>query len=394
MCRRFESSRERIANRYCNRLKNELIGNEALFFSTGCFLMEKKLIAIEQRLKRIEEDLSKPDIAGNQVLFKQLNREHAQLAPVVQKFHEYMRCKKELTETRELLQTEKDNEMREMLSSEESELQNKIEEYEEKLLVMLIPKDPDTGKDILMEIRAGTGGEEAALFCADLFRMYNRYADINGMKIEFIYVNATEIGGYKEIVFSVRGEEAYENLKYESGVHRVQRIPTTESGGRVHTSAVTVAVMPEAEESEIDIDPSDLRIDVYRSSGHGGQSVNTTDSAVRITHIPTGMVVTCQDEKSQHKNKAKAMRVLRARLYEKELEERLEKESDLRRSQVGSGDRSERIRTYNFPQSRVTDHRIGLTLYSLESVLAGEMHEIIEALKKDDVEKKLEAIKH
>ena len=248
--------------------------------------MEKKLIAIEQRLKRIEEDLSKPDIAGNQVLFKQLNREHAQLAPVVQKFHEYMRCKKELTETRELLQTEKDNEMREMLSSEESELQNKIEEYEEKLLVMLIPKDPDTGKDILMEIRAGTGGEEAALFCADLFRMYNRYADINGMKIEFIYVNATEIGGYKEIVFSVRGEEAYENLKYESGVHRVQRIPTTESGGRVHTSAVTVAVMPEAEESEIDIDPSDLRIDVYRSSGHGGQSVNTTDSAVRITHIP------------------------------------------------------------------------------------------------------------
>ena len=356
--------------------------------------MEKKLKAIEQRLKRIEEDLSKPDIAGDQVLFKQLNREHAQLAPVVQKFHEYMRCKKELTETRELLQTEKDNEMREMLSSEESELQNIIQEYEEKLLVMLIPKDPDTGKDILMEIRAGTGGDEAALFCADLFRMYNRYADINGMKIEFIYVNATEIGGYKEIVFSVRGEEAYENLKYESGVHRVQRIPTTESGGRVHTSAVTVAVMPEAEESEIDIDPNDLRIDVYRSSGHGGQSVNTTDSAVRITHIPTGMVVTCQDEKSQHKNKAKAMRVLRARLYEKELEERLEKESDLRRSQVGSGDRSERIRTYNFPQSRVTDHRIGLTLYSLESVLAGEMHEIIEALKKDDVEKKLEAIKH
>ena len=243
-----------------------------------------------------------------------------------------------------------------------------------------------------MEIRAGTGGEEAALFAADLFRMYSRYADVKGWKIEYLSVSATGIGGYKEIIVSVKSPEAYDHLKYESGGHRVQRVPTTEAGGRIHTSAVTVAVLAEAEEDEININPDDLRIDVYRSSGHGGQSVNTTDSAVRITHLPTGMVVTCQDEKSQHKNKAKALRVLRARLLEKANRERMEREAAIRKSQVGSGDRSERIRTYNFPQSRLTDHRIGLTLYSLENILEGDLDPVIDALKKNEIEEQLSKI--
>jgi peptide chain release factor 1 len=258
---------------------------------------------------------------------------------------------------------------------------------------MLLPKDPDSGKDIIMEIRAGTGGDEAALFAADLFRMYTRYADSKGWKVEYLEVNANEIGGFKEISFSIKSPEAYDTFKYESGVHRVQRVPETEAQGRIHTSAVTVAVLPEAEEDEIQIDPNDIRVDVYRSSGHGGQSVNTTDSAVRITHIPTGMVVTCQDEKSQIKNKAKALRVLSARLLEKANSERMAKESEMRRSQVGSGDRSERIRTYNYPQSRVTDHRIGLTLYSLERIMEGEMNDIIDALKKYDNESLLKSLK-
>ena len=354
--------------------------------------MEDKIKVMARRLGEIENELSRPDIVSDMNLYRDLNRERSQLAPVVRKYEEYLKYARELEENRVLLKDERDEEMREMLRGEIALLEEKIVKYEEELLIMLLPRDPGSGKDGIMEIRAGTGGDEAALFAADLFRMYTRYADLKGMKIEFIEANQTEIGGYKEIIFSVRGEDAYDNLKYESGVHRVQRVPTTESGGRVHTSAVTVAVMPEAEESEIEIDPNDLRIDVYRSSGHGGQSVNTTDSAVRITHIPTGMIVTCQDEKSQHKNKAKALRVLRARLYEIEMEERLEKESDLRRSQVGSGDRSERIRTYNFPQSRVTDHRVGVTLYSLESFLAGEMDDIIDALRNAEIEQKLKVI--
>ncbi|HOO70465.1 MAG TPA: peptide chain release factor 1 [Spirochaetota bacterium] len=354
--------------------------------------MEDKIKVMARRLSEIENELSRPDIVSDMNRYRDLNRERSQLAPVVRKYEEYLKYARELEESRALLRDERDEEMREMLRGEIALLEEKIVKYEEELLIMLLPRDPSSGKDVIMEIRAGTGGDEAALFAADLFRMYTRYADLKGMKIEFIEANQTEIGGYKEMIFSVRGEEAYDSLKYESGVHRVQRVPTTESGGRVHTSAVTVAVMPEAEESEIEIDPNDLRIDVYRSSGHGGQSVNTTDSAVRITHIPTGMIVTCQDEKSQHKNKAKALRVLRARLYEIELEERLEKESDLRRSQVGSGDRSERIRTYNFPQSRVTDHRVGVTLYSLESFLAGEMDDIIDALRKAEIEQKLKVI--
>ena len=351
--------------------------------------MLDRLLKISQRLNEIDSQISRPEVVSDQNLFKKLNQERSQLAPVVQRFEEYKKFKKDLDDSKELLSSEKDEEMREMLTAEISDLTEKIKKYEEKLIIMLLPKDPNSGKDIIMEIRAGTGGDEAALFAADLFRMYSRYADNMGWKLEYIDVNQTEIGGYKEIIFSIRSNNAYENLKFESGVHRVQRVPTTESGGRLHTSAVTVAVMAEAEESEIDINPAELRIDVYRASGHGGQSVNTTDSAVRITHVPTGMVVTCQDEKSQHKNKAKALRVLRARLNEKISRERMEKESELRKSQVGSGDRSERIRTYNFPQSRITDHRIGLTLYNLESFLAGEITPVIDALKKHEIEQLL-----
>ncbi|MBN1531417.1 MAG: peptide chain release factor 1 [Spirochaetes bacterium] len=347
--------------------------------------MEKKLDGIKSRLHDLELEMSSPGVATDQKRLRALNTEHAQLAPIVQKYGEMTKARGDLEEARELIKTERDPEMKEMLAAEISQLEEKVTSLRGMLLIMLLPKDPNSGKDILMEIRAGTGGEEAALFAADLMRMYTRYCDIRGWRVEFIEANPTEIGGYKEIIFSVRSGEAYDSLKFESGTHRVQRIPTTEAGGRIHTSAVTVAVLPEAEEDEIVINPDDLRIDVYRSSGHGGQSVNTTDSAVRITHIPSGMVVTCQDEKSQLKNKAKALRVLRARLLERSTMERMEKETKLRRSQVGSGDRSERIRTYNFPQSRVTDHRIGLTLYSLDRILEGELQEIIDALKRDEV---------
>jgi peptide chain release factor 1 len=309
----------------------------------------------------------------------------------VQKFEEKMRISRELEDNRELLKMEKDPGMKDLLNNDIMDLEGKLGVLEEQLMILLLPKDQNSGKDIIMEIRAGTGGEEAALFSANLFRMYSRYADTKKWKIELLEMNQTEIGGYKEIIFSVKGADAYDDLKFESGVHRVQRIPTTESQGRIHTSAVTVAVLPEVEESDVEISPEDIRIDVYRASGHGGQSVNTTDSAVRLTHIPTGMIVTCQDEKSQLKNKAKAMRVLRARLFEKIDAERMEKESLMRKSQVGSGDRSERIRTYNFPQSRVTDHRIGLTLYALDKVLDGELDSLVEPLRKNEIEQILKS---
>jgi peptide chain release factor 1 len=329
--------------------------------------------------------MSDPSVVSDQNQFRDLSKEHSQLMPIIQSYNLYKESQKQLIESKKMLETETDSDMRQLLTDEIGNLEKKIENLESELLIKLLPKDPNSGKNIIFEIRAGTGGEEAALFVADLLRMYTRYADIKRLKVEFLEGNLTEIGGYKEIIFSIAGSEAYDNLKYESGTHRVQRIPTTESGGRIHTSAVTVAVLPEAEEKDIEIDPNDLRIDVYRSSGHGGQSVNTTDSAVRITHIPTGMVVTCQDEKSQLKNKVKALRVLRARLYEKEMQAFAAKESALRKAQVGSGDRSERIRTYNYPQSRVTDHRVGLTLYSLESFLEGNMDEVIEELKKNEI---------
>lgn len=355
--------------------------------------MEARLKEIKKRYEDIEAELSKPDVISDQKRFRELNKEHSHLSPVVTRFNEYRKMKKDLGDNRELIETEKDPDMKEMLQSEITELEQKIADMHEKLIVLLLPKDPDSGKDILMEIRAGTGGDEAALFAADLFRMYTRYAEVKGWKVEFIDASPSELGGYKEVIFSLRSPEAYDSMKFESGVHRVQRVPATESQGRIHTSAVTVAVMPEAEEDEMEIDQNDIRVDVYRSSGHGGQSVNTTDSAVRITHIPTGMVVTCQDEKSQIKNKAKALRVLKARLLEKTNSERMAKESELRKSQVGSGDRSERIRTYNFSQSRVTDHRIGLTLYSLEKVLEGEMGDLVDALKKAEIETLLKTVK-
>lgn len=351
--------------------------------------MEQKLEAVVTRCHEIETEMSKPEVISNQNLFRDLNREHAQLTPIIEKFNEYKQCRQELEDSRSLIEEERDAEMKEMLNEEIQGLEEKFEKLEDELIIMLLPRDPNSGRDIIMEIRAGTGGDEAALFAADLFRMYTRYVDIKGWKLEVIEGNATEIGGYKEVTFAVKSDKAYDDLKFESGGHRVQRVPTTESGGRIHTSAVTVAVMPEAEESDIQIPENDLRIDVYRSSGHGGQSVNTTDSAVRITHLPTGMVVTCQDEKSQLKNKTKALRVLRSRLLEKEMQERMAREAELRKNQIGSGDRSERIRTYNFPQSRITDHRIGLTLYSLEAFLNGELEEMIEALKKFEVDQKL-----
>ncbi len=351
--------------------------------------MENKLNEISAKFHDIEERMSRPEIISDVNQFRNLTKERSLLAPIIHSFVEYKRLKGEYKNSSGLLETEKDEEMKEMLKADVAELQKKISDLEEKLLFMLLPKDPNSGKDLLIEIRAGTGGEEAALFAAVLFRMYSRYVDIKGWKFEFIDANYTGIGGYKEVVFSIKNAEAYDMMKYESGVHRVQRIPTTESGGRIHTSAVTVVVLAEAEDNDVVIDPNDIRIDVYRSSGHGGQSVNTTDSAVRLTHIPSGMVVTCQDEKSQLKNKAKALRVLRARLYEKELKEKMARESELRKAQIGSGDRSERIRTYNFPQSRVTDHRIGLTLYSLDSILDGNIDVLIEPLKKHEIEQLL-----
>jgi peptide chain release factor 1 len=353
--------------------------------------MEDKLQQMADRLAQIERELSDPAVIADMNIFKALNKEHSQILPVVSKYHEYRAMRKDFADSEELLKSETDPSMKEMLTEERASLKEKISAMEEGLTVMLLPKDPHSGKDIIMEIRAGTGGEEAALFAADLFRMYTRYADNRGWKVELLEKSETGIGGLKEIVFSISGADAYDELKYESGAHRVQRIPVTEAGGRIHTSAVTVAVMAEAEETDIHINMEDIEVDVFRSSGAGGQHVNTTDSAVRLTHKPTGIVVSCQDERSQIKNRAKALRVLRARLYEVEEQKRRAAESQIRKTQVGSGDRSERIRTYNFPQSRVTDHRIGVTLYSLDTVLNGDLAGLVEPLKKNEVEELLKS---
>lgn len=355
--------------------------------------MDAKLNEIKHRFEEVEKQLSDPDVISDQKTFRVLNKEHSQLSPVVNKINEYMKCVKDLADNKELIKSEQDPEMKEMMSLDIASLEDQIKQLNDKLMLMLLPKDPNSGKDIIIEIRAGTGGDEAALFAADLFRMYTRYAETKRWKVEYLEVNTNEIGGFKEVSFSIKSPEAYDEFKYESGVHRVQRVPETEAQGRIHTSAVTVAVLCEAEEDELVIDPNDLKVDVYRSSGCGGQSVNTTDSAVRITHIPTGMVATCQDEKSQIKNKAKALRVLTARLLEKANSEKQAKESEIRKAQIGSGDRSERIRTYNYPQSRMTDHRIGLTLYSLEKILEGDMGDMIEALKKFENEALLKTLK-
>ncbi len=348
--------------------------------------MIDKLEQLSERYDELNKLIMDPDLPRDQKRYREVMQEHSALSETMQAYEQYRQVTGSLAETRQLLESETDSAIREMAREELETLEAQVSELEDRLRLLLVPKDPLDAKNAIMEIRAGTGGDEAALFAADLYRMYQRLSEVRNWKVEVMSSSPTEIGGFKEIVFSISGRNVYGDLKYESGVHRVQRVPETESGGRIHTSAVTVAVLPEAEESDIQVNQEDLRIDVYRSSGPGGQSVNTTDSAVRVTHIPTGMVVTCQDEKSQLKNKAKALRVLKARLYEMEEARRHEAEAATRRSQIGSGDRSERIRTYNFPQNRFTDHRINLTLYRLDSILQGELDEAIGALKITDRE--------
>ena len=342
--------------------------------------MFERMESVEQKFRRLEEDLSNPQLLANQQDYQKVVREHAEVAPIVETYRHYKRIKQEIQDNQELFREENDSEMRELIRQELLQLQQQLESSEMELMRMLAPKDPNDDKNVILEIRAGTGGEEAALFAADLFRMYSRYAEERGWKVEILDSHPTGIGGLKEIIAGINGKGAFSRLKFERGVHRVQRVPATESQGRIHTSAVTVAVLPEAEEVDVYIDPNDLRIDVFRSSGPGGQSVNTTDSAVRVTHIPSGLVVICQDEKSQHKNKAKALKVLRARLLDQMQSEQEAKIAQERKSQVGTGDRSERIRTYNFPQNRVSDHRINLTLYKLEGILNGNLDEVIDPL--------------
>jgi peptide chain release factor 1 len=342
--------------------------------------MFEKLETVVKKFHLLENDLSNPELIARQKEYQQLAKEHAEIAPIVDAYNSYKRLKREIEENVSLFEQEQDNEMRELVREEITQLRNQFESAETELKLMLVPKDPNDDKNVILEIRAGTGGEEAALFAADLFRMYVRYAELRHWKVELLDSHPTDIGGFKEVVAAIIGKGAYSRLKYERGAHRVQRVPSTESQGRVHTSAVTVAILPEAEEVDVFVDPNDLRVDVFRSSGPGGQSVNTTDSAVRITHIPSGLVVICQDEKSQHKNKAKAMKVLRARLLDQMRGEQEARIAQERKSQVGSGDRSERIRTYNFPQNRVSDHRINLTLYRLEAVLTGDVDAIIDPL--------------
>jgi len=349
----------------------------------------EKLENIEQKYLELQKRLSDPEVINQPNLYAELAKEEGELAEVVNAFREYKKVLSDRKNTQELLQEEQEPELRELAEAELEELTEKQKELEDKLKILLVPKDPKDSRNAVVEIRAGTGGDEAGLFAGDLFRMYQYFAERNKWRVEVLSSNPQGIGGFREVIFLVSGKDVYGKMKFEAGVHRVQRVPLTEASGRIHTSAASVAVLPEAEEIDIEIDPNDLRIDVFRSSGPGGQSVNTTDSAVRVTHIPTGMVVTCQDEKSQHKNKAKALKVLRARLYEKALEEEQAKLMEQRRSMVSTGDRSAKIRTYNFPQNRVTDNRIGLTLYRLEEILKGDLDEIIENLKIADRAEKL-----
>lgn len=340
----------------------------------------------------LERQLSDPDAYRDRQRYAELARSHAELAEVVTALRHYRKALEEAQAARDLLREENDPEMTGFLRESLQEAEARIEDLEERLRLLLIPADPRDEKDVIMEIRAGAGGDEASLFAGDLFRMYTRYADRQDWQAEILSSSPSDLGGFKEIIFSVHGRGAYSKLKYESGVHRVQRIPVTESGGRIHTSTATAAVLPEAEEVEVHIDPSDLRVDVFRSTGPGGQSVNTTDSAVRMTHVPTGVTVSCQDEKSQLQNREKALRILRARLLRLEQERRQKEQAEERRSQVGTGDRSERIRTYNYPQGRISDHRIGLTAYRLEEVLDGDLEEIIEALAAADRAEKLKEL--
>ena len=353
--------------------------------------MVHRLEHVEQQYLDLEQKLADPDIHKDPGRFKTLMQEHAHLSELVECYRRYRKNQDELRDARAMVEAESDPDLRDMAREEVEQLEATADQIERELKMLLVPRDPLDEKSSIMEIRAGTGGDEASLFAADLYRMYQRFAEQKGWKTEVMTASETEVGGFKEVIFSISGKQVFGSLKFESGVHRVQRVPTTESGGRIHTSAVTVAVLPEAEDTDIQVNPEDLRIDVFRSSGPGGQSVNTTDSAVRVTHLPTGLVVTCQDEKSQHKNKAKALRVLKARLYEAEEQRKNAERASARKNQIGSGDRSERIRTYNFPQNRLTDHRINLTLYKLESVIQGELSEVVDALKLSDREEQLKA---
>ncbi len=351
--------------------------------------MFDKVKDIEAKYLEIEKSLADPKQLANQQRLQQLAKTYSELSPIVSAYKEYQKTQSEIEDTLPLIEDESDEELVELAKSELKYLNEQKDGLEERLKILMLPKDPKDVKNVIMEIRAGTGGEEASLFASEIFRMYSRYVERQGWKLDLLSSHSTGLKGFKEVIFSIQGDRIYSQLKYEGGIHRVQRVPETETSGRIHTSAVSVAVLPEAEEVDLVINQTDLRIDTMRSSGPGGQSVNTTDSAVRITHLPTGLVVTCQDEKSQHKNRAKAMKILRSRLLEKMEDEQKAERAETRRSMVGSGDRSEKIRTYNFPQSRVTDHRIGLSVYQLDTILDGQLHKFIEALTAADQAEKL-----
>ena len=353
--------------------------------------MLEKLAGLKEKYQTLTDDISKPEILGDQNEFKRIMKERASLEPIVEKYDEYSGIISQLDDNKAMLSDETDEELRQLIHEDIGNLNEKLAICEEELKVLLLPKDPNDDKNVFVEIRAGVGGDEAALFAGDLLRMYLRYAERHHYKTEMMSSTEIGIGGYKEVIVMIKGKGAYSRLKYESGTHRVQRVPETESGGRIHTSAATVAVLPEADDIEIDIDPNDIRVDVFRATGNGGQCVNTTDSAVRLTHIPSGIVVSCQDEKSQLKNRDKAMKILKSRLLEMETKKQQAAIAEDRRSQVGSGDRSERIRTYNFPQGRITDHRINLTLYRLGEVLDGDLDEIIDALITTDRAQQMQA---
>ncbi|MGA9225469.1 MAG: peptide chain release factor 1 [Mesobacillus sp.] len=353
--------------------------------------MFDRLQAVEDRYERLNELLSDPEIVNDSKKLREFSKEQSDIQETVMAYREYKEVKEQWTDAKAMLEDKLDAEMRDMVKEEISELEPRIEELEARIKLLLIPKDPNDDKNVIMEIRGAAGGDEAALFAGDLYRMYSRFAESQGWKTEVIDASTTGVGGFKEIIFMINGNGAYSKLKFENGAHRVQRVPETESGGRIHTSTATVACLPEAEEVEIELHDKDIRFDAFASSGAGGQSVNTTMSAVRLTHIPTGIVVSCQDEKSQHKNKDKAMKVLRARVYDKFQQEAQAEYDQVRKSAVGTGDRSERIRTYNFPQNRVTDHRIGLTIQKLDQILQGKLDEIIEALIMEDQSQRLES---
>jgi peptide chain release factor 1 len=343
-------------------------------------LVQSKFEELSKKYEELNNELTKPEVISDQAKFKKIAKEQADLDEIISAYQSLASTQSEISDLETIISSDEDPELVELAREDLPQLQEKAARLEHELTLLLLPKDPRDDKNTFLEIRAGTGGEEAALFAADLFRAYGKYAEVRGWQVEMMSTSQASAGGIKEVIALIHGRGAFSRLKYESGVHRVQRVPTTESQGRIHTSAVTVAVLPEADDVEIDIDPKELRVDVYRSSGPGGQSVNTTDSAVRVTHVPTGIVVTCQDEKSQHKNKAKALKILKARLLDKMETERQDEISRERKSQVGSGDRSERIRTYNFPQNRVSDHRIGLTIYKLDGIMEGRLDELIDPL--------------